>query len=147
MVTLTAKLRGISTRKRCVDKKKEGGLRIRNLQLWNLEAVDKIAWHISSKQDSLWVKWVHGVYMKGGRWDLFNAPPTASWVVKKLCKLKGTLSEWMKSPVYSIASVYKDLMGTQDKVEWANIIWNKATIPISRFIMWLAYQDRLKTKQ
>ena len=30
------------------------------------------------KKDSLRVKWVHEVYMKGGRWELFNAPITAS---------------------------------------------------------------------
>ena len=55
--------------------------------------------------------------MKGGRWDLFNAPATASWVIKKLCKVKETLSQWMNSPSYSIAEVYKDLMSTQAKVE------------------------------
>ena len=58
--------------------KQVGGLGIRNLQVWNLAAVGKIVWHISSKQDSFWVKWVHEVYMKGGRWELFNAPITAS---------------------------------------------------------------------
>lgn len=70
--------------------KKEGGLGVRNLYYWNLAAVGKIAWHISSKQDSLWVKWVHEIYMKGGRWDLFNALATASWVIQKLCKVKET---------------------------------------------------------
>jgi hypothetical protein len=73
--------------------KKEGGLGIRNLLCWNLAAVGKIAWHISTMQDSLWVKWVHEVYMKGGRWDLFNAPITLSWVVKKLCGVKETLRD------------------------------------------------------
>ena len=36
--------------------KQEGGLGIRNLQQWNLAAVGKIAWHISFKKDSLWIK-------------------------------------------------------------------------------------------
>ena len=71
--------------------KKEGGLGVRNLYFWNLAVAGKIAWHISTKQDSLWVKWVHGIYMKGGRWDLFNTPAIASWVIKKLCKVKETL--------------------------------------------------------
>ena len=51
----------------CIPKK-NGGLGIRNLEVWNVAVVGKIAWHISKKQDSLWVKWVHEVYMKGGRW-------------------------------------------------------------------------------
>ena len=96
--------------------KKEGGLGIRNLQAWNLAAVGKIAWHISSMQDSLWVKWVHEVYMKGGRWDLFNAPITASWVIKKLCRVKETLTRWMDQPTYSIETVYMNLMGSAYKV-------------------------------
>ena len=63
--------------------KQEEGLGIYNLQLWNLAAVGKIVWHISSKQDFLSVKWVHELYMKGGRLELFNALITASWVIKK----------------------------------------------------------------
>lgn len=31
---------------------KEGGLGVCNLYIWNLAAVGKIAWHISTKQDS-----------------------------------------------------------------------------------------------
>ncbi|XP_057529992.1 uncharacterized protein LOC130808548 [Amaranthus tricolor] len=46
-----------------------------------------IAWHISHLRESLWVKWVHGVYTKGGRWEIFNAPITASWTLKKICWL------------------------------------------------------------
>lgn len=84
--------------------------------------------------------------MKGGRWDLFNAPATASWVIKKLCKVKETLHHWMNTPNYSIAKVYNDLQGIQAKAVWANTAWNRATTPRSRFILWLAYQDRLKTK-
>lgn len=37
-------------------------------------------------------------------------------------------------------------MGTHAKFEWASTAWNRATIPGRRFIMWLAFQDRLKTK-
>ena len=45
--------------------KNVGGLGIRNLEVWNIAAVGKLAWHISSLQESLWVIWVHGVYTKG----------------------------------------------------------------------------------
>ena len=126
--------------------KKEEGLGIRYMQIWNLAAVGKITWHISTMQDSLWVKWVHEVYMKGGRWDLLNASITASWVLKKLCGVKETLRDWMKNPKYSIGAVYRDLMGTTDKVCWATAVWNRAVILRSRFMVWLAYHERLKTK-
>lgn len=77
---------------------------------------------------------------------LFNAPPTASWVIKKLCKVKETLVDWMTVQKYTISSVYKDLMGTQESTTWAYATWNRITIPRSRFIIWLACHDRLKTK-
>ena len=53
----------------------------------------------------------------------------------------------MENPKYSIDVVYKDLMGTTDKVYWATAVWNRAVIPRSRFVVWLAYLERLKTKQ
>ena len=43
--------------------KKDGGLGVRNLELWNVIAVDKLAWHVCMLHESLWVKWVHGVYV------------------------------------------------------------------------------------
>jgi reverse transcriptase-like protein len=53
----------------------------------------------------------------------------------------------MKTRKYSIEVVYKDLLGTTDKVCWATTVWNPAVIPRSRFVVWLAYHQRLKTKQ
>ena len=53
----------------------------------------------------------------------------------------------MKSPKYSIEVVYKELLGTADKVRWADIVWKKVVIPRSRFVVWLACHERLKTKQ
>ena len=52
--------------------KKVGGLGIRNIHLWNQTAVGKIAWHIHMMRETLWVKWVHGVYTKGanGRFSM-----------------------------------------------------------------------------
>ena len=76
-----------------------------------------------------------------------QCPAIASWMIKKLCKVKETLSGWMKASSYSIEAVYRDLMGSQDRVTWAYATWSRATIPKSHFIVWLACQDRLKTKQ
>ena len=98
-------------------------------------------------QDSLWVKWIHEMYMKGGRWELFNAPITASWVIKNVYGVKKTLKDLMQNPKYSINVVYKDQMGTIDKVYWATAVWNRAVIPRRRFVVWFAYHERLKTKK
>ncbi|XP_057543980.1 uncharacterized protein LOC130823377 [Amaranthus tricolor] len=38
-------------------------------------------------------------------------------------------------------------MGNKDKVSWVNTLWNRVVIPKSRFVVWLAFHERLKTKQ
>jgi hypothetical protein len=55
--------------------KKEGGLGVRNLEIWNIIAVGKILWHVYHMPESLWVRWIHGVYTKGANWLRFNPPP------------------------------------------------------------------------
>ena len=106
----------------------------------------KVAWYINTLHESLWVKWIHGVYTKGGNWILFNPPITSSWVVKKLCKVKEKLSRWMNEPTYFITKVYNDIRGGGNRVGWNHFVWNRLTIPRSRFIAWLAFNNRMKTK-
>lgn len=48
--------------------KKMGGLGIRDVSLWNDLVVGKIIWQIAEKKDSLWVRWVHAVYLKEKDW-------------------------------------------------------------------------------
>ena len=126
--------------------KKAGGLGIRNLQVWNAAAVGKIAWHIFHLRESLWVKWVHGVYTKRGRWEIFNAPITASWTLKKICAVKDQLLPWICKDHYSLHATYMACIDSHIKVGWVNIIWNRLSIPKTRFICWMATLQKLKTK-
>lgn len=48
--------------------KKEGGLGIRNIQVWNIAALGKFVWEIARKQDTMWVRWVNAIYVKGENW-------------------------------------------------------------------------------
>ncbi|XP_074291050.1 uncharacterized protein LOC141617806 [Silene latifolia] len=43
----------------------EGGLGLRYSLDWNRATIGKLVWWIYSKPDSLWIKWVHQVYIKG----------------------------------------------------------------------------------
>ena len=70
-----------------------GRLGIRDVHVWNQIVVGKIAWHIRIMKDSMWVRWVHGVYTKRGTWALYNDPITGSWTLRKLCKIKDTWKE------------------------------------------------------
>ena len=43
--------------------KEEGGLGFRSLKSWNTALISRVLWNIFSKKDSLWIKWVHNVYI------------------------------------------------------------------------------------
>ncbi|GJX09402.1 RNA-directed DNA polymerase, eukaryota, reverse transcriptase zinc-binding domain protein [Tanacetum coccineum] len=52
--------------------KKEGGLGIKNLSVWNEVLIAKNLWNIACNKESLWVKWINVVRLKG----------TSIWEVK-----------------------------------------------------------------
>ncbi|KAL0410974.1 UNVERIFIED_CONTAM: hypothetical protein Slati_3687100 [Sesamum latifolium] len=45
--------------------KEEGGLGIRHIQSWNVALLARVLWNIHRKTDTLWVKWVNEVYLRG----------------------------------------------------------------------------------
>lgn len=45
------------------------GLGLRYGLVWNQAAVTKYVWNIANKADSLWVKWVDHLYIKGAEPD------------------------------------------------------------------------------
>ncbi|KAK4432680.1 hypothetical protein Salat_1030200 [Sesamum alatum] len=50
--------------------KKEGGLGIRHIQSWNVALLARVLWNVHSKANTLWVKWVNEVYLRGASvWD------------------------------------------------------------------------------
>ncbi|XP_062104535.1 uncharacterized protein LOC133815746 [Humulus lupulus] len=59
--------------------KKEGGLGFRRITKWNEAAIGKYVWVVSSKQDTLWVQWVHAVCIGGRDWWAYEAPSASSW--------------------------------------------------------------------
>ena len=46
-------------------KKSKGGIGIKDFEAWNKVLTAKLVWAIAMKKDLLWVKWVHGRYLKG----------------------------------------------------------------------------------
>ena len=49
--------------------KRKGGLGILNMDNWNKAALGKYIWWIAQKQDRLWIKWIHAVYLKTANWQ------------------------------------------------------------------------------
>lgn len=46
--------------------KKAGGLGLRNLRCWNKAVMLKHVWALDQKKESLWLQWIHHVYLKQG---------------------------------------------------------------------------------
>ncbi|XP_021848362.1 uncharacterized protein [Spinacia oleracea] len=131
----------------CVSKT-QGGLGFRNLAIWNQAAVGKLAWSIAQKEDNLWVKWVHAIYVKQKNWLVYMPSIAASGAVKYICKVKLDCTNrlhsdsWLTTTKYSIGDMYKQLSEQQAKTNWSQFVWNRFTIPKHRVILWLALQDR-----
>ena len=68
----------ISWTKTCTPRK-YGGIGLKNLGAWNKACIAKIVWAITLKKDCLWVKWVHGRYLKQKEWGGYKAPFDYSW--------------------------------------------------------------------
>lgn len=129
----------------CIPKK-SGGLGIRNLEVWNVAAIGNIAWHISTMHESLWLKWVHEMYMKGGKWEVFNPPTTSSWAFKKICSVKEKLWEWMGNRRYYISDIYLKLLNPPGKVNWASWAWSRYALPKQDSFLGLLSSTNLKSK-
>ncbi|XP_010678662.1 uncharacterized protein LOC104894180 [Beta vulgaris subsp. vulgaris] len=55
--------------------------------------------------------------------------------------------QWLMNGQFSIKQYYQILLRGNRPVNWARYVWNRYSIPKHRLIMWLAIQNRLKTRQ
>lgn len=76
---------------------------IKGCRIWNVALVGKLLWQLNEKKDHLWVRWVHGVYIKqdGTIWD-HNPPINSSWYWRKLNALKSGMVHWYQNNRYHI---------------------------------------------
>ncbi|XP_074297908.1 uncharacterized protein LOC141628704 [Silene latifolia] len=131
-----------------------GGFGIVDLRRWNVAALGKYVWWIAHKEDHLWVKWIHAIYMKHEDWFSYNPKSTASWSWRKICGVKDKLKQgyvgswWMKQDNhYTIQQGYSWLGGlTGQQVPWYHFVWNRYSLPKHCFMGWVAVQGRLLTK-
>jgi hypothetical protein len=72
--------------KLCVPKR-EGGLGIKRLEVWNQASMLNHIWNLFSKAGSLWVAWVEANWLKGRSLWQISIPQACSWSWKKILKL------------------------------------------------------------
>ncbi|GKA59381.1 RNA-directed DNA polymerase, eukaryota, reverse transcriptase zinc-binding domain protein [Tanacetum coccineum] len=73
--------------------KDKGGLRLKNLQTWNYALLSKHVWNIATKKDSLWVKWVHSVKLRGKSFWEIKEEKEDSWGWKNLLIIRDQVKD------------------------------------------------------
>ncbi|XP_062114717.1 uncharacterized protein LOC133825839 [Humulus lupulus] len=118
--------------------KQKGGLSFTDISIWNICALGRYVWAIAKKEDNLWVKWVHSVYIKETDWWDYTAPLNSSWYWKRVVKTKNELKEiFLHStnswPIYNIAQMYKLLKDKTDTRWKFSFICDRLGIPKHKF--------------
>jgi len=68
--------------------KSPGRVGLKEFTAWNKATIAKLIWAIAEKKDNLWVKWVHGRYIREKPWWDFIPALDSSWYRKKICHVK-----------------------------------------------------------
>ncbi|GJW69938.1 RNA-directed DNA polymerase, eukaryota, reverse transcriptase zinc-binding domain protein [Tanacetum coccineum] len=68
--------------------KEQGGLGIKNLQVWNEVLLIKQLWNVIAKKDTLWVKWVNSENLKGKSIWVVTAKANSSAGWKEILTLR-----------------------------------------------------------
>lgn len=78
--------------------KREGGLGIKNLAIWNKACCLKLIWLLFFQSGSVWVAWFVEEVLNGSLSNLWTTAPNRrySWQVNKLLKLSFSIYSWIK---------------------------------------------------
>ncbi|XP_022857247.1 uncharacterized protein LOC111378307 [Olea europaea var. sylvestris] len=80
--------------------KDEGGLGLKDLKSWNLALLAKSLWNIQHKKDTLWIRWVHLVYLKGTCiWDVLPKKDHSP-LFKKLLEIRDLWLKMVAAPQF-----------------------------------------------
>ncbi|XP_074290417.1 uncharacterized protein LOC141617141 [Silene latifolia] len=130
--------------------KKQGGMGLKDLHLWNVASIGKYAWWVTQKKDHLWVIWVHAVYIKQTDWMNYKPGVGSSWAWRKICQVKDMFKELYTDgnglAHYSVSIGYKWLKPDGEKVPWYPWVLNRWIIPKHAFLCWLVAHQRLLTQ-
>ncbi|CAH9089943.1 unnamed protein product [Cuscuta europaea] len=139
--------------------KHEGGLGIHDTKIWNSALLAKSFWDIHLKKDTLWVKWVHSVYLNGRSvWD-FVPHHRDSQLMKKFAMVRDEIISKFEDVADTIrclnsfqangklvsSKVYDLLRIKASTRRWMSFIWKDYIPPKFSFTTWLTFRNRLAT--
>jgi hypothetical protein len=79
--------------------KKESGLGLKNLEIWNSSSMMRHIWSLFARAGSIWVAWVHAYLLKGRSFWSVSIPQNSSWCWRKLLKLRAMARGFIKFEV------------------------------------------------
>ncbi|XP_056695389.1 uncharacterized protein [Spinacia oleracea] len=129
-----------------------GGLNLKDLTVRNKAAVLKHCWALALKQDKLWVRWIHDYYIQHRDFWTMPIPNGLTWSLRKIWHNREVflqangVDQFVQAGKFRIQKMYKFLHPVGAQVGWKRLICNTHASPKSTFIMWLAVQNRLATK-
>lgn len=129
-----------------------GGLNIIDVETWNKVNLIKLLLNLSKKYDSLWVICVHAYYLNNKQLMDIESKPTDTWIMKVILKRRDVVRDiegWdeMKSKdKFNMNKVYIALQESNQQVDWKDLMYVNMARPRTCFILWLACQDKLATK-
>lgn len=118
--------------------KKQEGLGVKNLSQWSMACAAKLVWAIAMKEDSLWVKWFHGRYLRGSDWWQYTPKSDTSWYWKKLVKVKERFWAYPKGE-YTVKQGYgwvTQVAKSQTGQTWYGIDSASPGIPLQHGCLW-----------
>ncbi|PHT87384.1 putative polygalacturonase [Capsicum annuum] len=135
--------------------KKYGGLNIRSYKNWNLATVGKLIWMLVTNKECLWVRWIHGIYMKQGKdiWE-HRAIKVYSWYWKNLNIIKNEMKYWYNngryilthSGKYSMSRSYLAIVWKKTLFPASRLLWSRVILPKHGFILRLTGLKKLLTR-
>ncbi|CAH9115366.1 unnamed protein product [Cuscuta europaea] len=140
--------------------REEGGLGIHNAKNWNHALLARTLWDVHRKKDTLWVRWVNGIYLKGRSvWD-FIPHNRDSMFMKKLSHIRDRIVGCFNNLNDAImglnarsingkfvsGKIYDLLRVKGEPRTWMSFIWKSYIPPKFSFNVWLAFRNRLPTQ-
>ncbi|XP_062075678.1 uncharacterized protein LOC133779782 [Humulus lupulus] len=117
---------------------------------WNKAMLARYVWAISHQPETLWVKWINTVYLKGQSFWLYQLKADSSWYWRKICHIRDVFSqkdidEAGSQGRFKIGLLYTRFI-LRDPVKYHSFVWNRMSVPKHRFITWQAVNDKLLTR-
>ncbi|KAK6131672.1 hypothetical protein DH2020_034579 [Rehmannia glutinosa] len=137
----------------------EGGLGIRDVYAWNKALLSKILWKFHQGTQSLWVRWIHGFYLRNQSIWTWNPRKDDSTLLKRICDIRDeltlkfgnyqtvidALTPLVNDNGLNSSKMYDIFRNEGPRHFWHTAIWKQFIPPKFSFCTWLACKDRLST--